>query len=81
MGLMDSGDLLQSVLQLLSGLHLPALLAGGSAAWPQQVREEFAAQSQAFMAQLAEAAHACRGRTLLYVLQEQLPASGEACSG
>ena len=80
LGSLDSSDALQSILQLLTQLHMPALLGDASRAWLQQLRDDFAAHGQAFLSTLTDVAHACQGRTVLYIPQEALQEDG-TCSG
>jgi dynein heavy chain len=50
--------------------YLPKLL--GEKSWPEGVKKEFVAQLHKFMAALTEASHASKGRTTLYIPNEDL---------
>jgi dynein heavy chain len=50
--------------------YLPKLL--GEKSWPEGVKKEFVAQLHKFMAASTEASHAPKGRTTLYILDEDL---------
>jgi dynein heavy chain len=68
-GHLDSGEPLQQLQQLVEGLHLPQVQAAG-AAWPEQLQQDWATQSNGFSSALSEAVHARQGHTVLHVPRE-----------
>jgi len=68
-GLVD-GDPLDDLLNQMNAEFLPKLL--GEKNWPEAVKKEFVAQLHKFMAALTEASHASKGRTTLYIPNEDL---------
>ena len=69
-GTLRGGDALHSLLQTMSGLYVPAVL--GNSSWPEAVRADFTAQLHKFMATLTETVYEARGKTILYIPQEDL---------
>ena len=68
-GMVD-GDPLDDLLSQMNAEFLPKLL--GEKNWPEGVKKEFVAQLHKFMAALTEASHASKGRTTLYIPNEDL---------
>ena len=64
------GDPLDDLLNNMNAEFLPKLL--GEKNWPEGVKKEFVAQLHKFMAALTEASHASKGRTTLYIPNEDL---------
>ena len=64
------GDPLDDILNKMNAEFLPKLL--GEKNWPESVKKEFVAQLHKFMAALTEASHASKGRTTLYIPNEDL---------
>lgn len=69
-GTLRGGDALHSLLQVMSGLYVPVVL--GNSSWPETVRSDFTAQLHKFMANLTETVYGVRGKTILYIPQEDL---------
>ena len=69
-GTLRGGDSLHSLLQTMQGLYVPAVL--GNSSWPETVRADFTAQLHKFMATLTETVYEARGKTILYIPQEDL---------
>lgn len=59
---------LADILQLLSRIYLPALLA--EPGWPEQLKHDFLGNLHCFLAVLTDCTHAQQGRTVLYVPAE-----------
>jgi len=64
------GDPLDDLLNKMNGGYLPKLLQENT--WPDSVKKEFVAQLHKFMATVTEASHASKGRTTLYIPNEEL---------
>ena len=68
-GLVD-GDPLDDLLNQMNADFLPKLL--GEKNWPEGVKKDFVANLHKFMAALTEASHASKGRTTLYIPNEDV---------
>lgn len=68
-GLVD-GEPLDDILNQMTAEYLPKLL--GEKNWPEGVKKEFVANLHKFMATLTEASHSSKGRTTLYIPNEDL---------
>ena len=69
-GTLRGGDALLSLLKTMQGLYVPAVL--GNSSWPEAVRADFTAQLHKFMANLTETVYEAKGKTILYIPNEDL---------
>ncbi|GIM07381.1 hypothetical protein Vretimale_11536 [Volvox reticuliferus] len=69
-GVMRGGDPLHSLLKIMHGLYVPVVVANTS--WPETVKSDFTAQMHKFMANLTETVYEVKGKTILYIPQEDL---------
>lgn len=69
------GDLLDQLLNLMNNVYVPVALTDHG--WPDNVRKEFTSQVQKFMSTVTEMTHMAKGKTVLYIPQENshLPCS------
>lgn len=67
------GDYLASLMRVMNNVFAPLLSA--NEAWPESVRNEFAAGLHRFMSTLTDASHRSEGKTVLYVPSEDLSAA------
>lgn len=65
-----NGSTMDNMLQMMAGVYVPAVI--GNRTWPDSVRKEFMGQLHKFMANLTEAAFEAKGKTVLYIPQEEL---------
>lgn len=64
------GDGMESLLSLMSSLYAPLFLTENS--WPENIKKEFAGQLHKFMASLTETTFEAKGKTTLYIPDEDL---------
>ena len=64
------GRVIESLLRVMNGVYVPRVLA--TTTWPESVKKDFAAQMHKFMASLTENANAAKGKTVLYLPQEDV---------
>eukprot|EP00798_Chlamydomonas_sp_ICE-L_P021926 gene21926-28972_t len=69
-GMVQGGDALHSLLRIMHGLYVPLVV--GNASWPETVKNDFTAQMHKFMANLTETVYEVKGKTILYIPQEEL---------
>lgn len=70
-GVVNGGGI-ESMMRLMDSVYLPVLKESGS--WPDSVRKDMVGQAQRFMASLVETSHQIKGKTVLYVPPEPIPA-------
>ncbi|PFH37249.1 dynein, axonemal, heavy chain 2 family protein [Besnoitia besnoiti] len=70
------GDMLKSLITLLSGVYVPFSMK--ERGWPENVRKDFTGQLQRFLASVTETVYQAKGATLLYVPIEDLSDLGAA---
>ena len=68
-GLLD-GDPLDDLLKIMNEEYAPKLL--GENDWPEGVKKEFVANLHTFMANITETSYNAKGKTYLYIPNEDL---------
>lgn len=69
-GTISGEETMDSLVRLMHGLYVPTFL--GNKSWPESVRKEFAGQVHRFMARLVDATNQKKGKTMLYLPEEDL---------
>eukprot|EP00736_Rhodelphis_marinus_P013382 Rmarinus@m.14828 len=64
------GGAMESLLRLMNGVFVPVFLQDKT--WPDSIKKEFSGQLNKFMASLTETAFHLKGKTVLYIPQEDL---------
>jgi dynein heavy chain len=64
------GDAMESLLRLMSSMHVPVFLNDNT--WPENMKKEFSGQLHKFMASLTETTFEHKGKTILYIPDEDL---------
>lgn len=78
LGLLRGGDALHSLLRSMHGLYVPVVV--GATQWPEAVKADFQAQMHKFMANLTETVYEVKGKTIMYIPEENITVGGQ-CKG
>lgn len=69
-GVLRGGDALHSLLRIMHGVYVPVVVGANS--WPEAVKSDFTAQLHKFMANLTETVYEVKGKTIMYIPDEQI---------
>ncbi|GMH41208.1 hypothetical protein BSKO_09118 [Bryopsis sp. KO-2023] len=75
-GEISTEQALEGLLKVMQEAYMPAFLSGNT--WPEAVKKDFTGQLHKFMASLTEAVYEAKGKTVLYIPNEDLKNASEA---